>query len=76
MTDDEPVLLIEQGSQDPASGPFLRRVSPDGTYWEYASVSVSIEDGQIVSRPVPPQWRAEEQLADDDLARLDRKSVV
>jgi hypothetical protein len=67
---DEPALLIEQGSQDPVSGRFLRRIDPDGTYWEYASVSVSIEDGQIVSRPVPARWRAEERITDDDLSTL------
>lgn len=70
VTEGEPALLLEQRTEDPVSGPFIRRLSPDGTYWEYSAVEVSVVDGQIVSRAVEPRWRAEEQLEPAEVEQL------
>ena len=63
-------LLIEQRSDDPQSGTFIRRISPDGTYREFSSFLVSFEDGELVTTQVEPAWRELESLTSGQIDRM------
>ena len=63
-------LLVEQ-QMSSADGPFVRRVAPDGSYWEYSASITTFEDGVMKTTPVDPDWRREgEQLTDEQVSRL------
>lgn len=69
--DDGPPVLVEQRTDDPVTGPYIRRVSPDGRHTEYASTVSSLRDGQIVTESVEPAWRAQERLTPDQVTRIE-----
>lgn len=64
-------VLLEQRTDDPATGPYIRRLSPDGTYAEYASTVSSLQNGQIVTESVEPAWRTQEQLSPAQVSRIE-----
>lgn len=65
-------LLIEQHMND-AEGPFVRRIAPDGSYWEYSASVTTFEGGTMKTTPVDPEWRRQsQQLTDDQVTRLTR----
>ncbi len=64
-------MLVEQRTEDPRTGPFIRRLSPDGAYAEYSSTVSTFRDGAIVTESVEPAWRVQEQLSADQVARVD-----
>lgn len=56
---------------DAADGPFVRRVAPDGSYWEFSASMTTFEDGEIKTTPVEPQWRRQTlQLTAEQVSRL------
>lgn len=69
--DDGGPVLLEQRTDDPASGPFIRRLSPDGTYAEYAGTVSSLRDGRIVTESVEPAWRIQQRLAPAQVSRIE-----
>ncbi len=64
-------MLVEQRTEDPGTGPFVRRLSPDGTYAEYSGTVSTFRDGAIVTEPVEPAWRVQEQLTAEQVARVE-----
>lgn len=65
-----PPLLLEQRMEE-ATGPFLRRLSPDGTYAEYSGTQSTFRGGAIVTERVEPAWRVREQLSAEQVARVE-----
>lgn len=63
-------LLVEQ-QMNSEDGPFVRRVAPDGSYWEYSASITTFEGGMMKTTPADPAWRrGGEQLTDEQVSRL------
>lgn len=71
MAEPDAPVLLEQRTEDPTTGPFIRRLSPDGTYREYSSFASSLRDGQIVTERVAPGWRVMAHLTEEQVARVE-----
>lgn len=72
VEDEEPDFLLEQRTESPGTGPFIRRLDSSGRYHEHAGVETELVDGEWVTRAIEPMWRSGVQLDADQLTSLRR----